>query len=135
MNVTEFRKDISKHLDTALQEPVYVERGGVTFVLVSNIAPKGVQASMRQIEAAERGDAAREAAHQPDSNAGQFTPITPKKNTAEAAPQKRLIVAAEGGGEEQACCAKAAPCKHWAYNGETQTWRNVLSGRVKEVEV
>lgn len=33
MKVYEFRKDLKKHFDQALKEPVYIERGGVIFQL------------------------------------------------------------------------------------------------------
>lgn len=40
MNVTEFRNNLKKHFDTALIEPVYIERGGITFTLASSLTAK-----------------------------------------------------------------------------------------------
>lgn len=33
---------------------------------------------------------------------------------------------------EHDCCSKPAPCKHWSWDGDTQMWKNQLSGRTKE---
>jgi len=35
MNITEFRKDLKKHFDTAITESVYITRGGIIFELTA----------------------------------------------------------------------------------------------------
>lgn len=40
MNLSDFRKDISSQFNRALDEPVYIERGGVTFVLSYSMTSK-----------------------------------------------------------------------------------------------
>lgn len=31
------------------------------------------------------------------------------------------------------CCLKQVPCKHWVYNGTEGYWKNILTGKTREV--
>lgn len=71
---------------------------------------------------------------------------TTEKNTSEATPQGTGRKVAGGGRSakdtftpadnadplEKPCCSKDRPCEHWAWRGETMTYVNKLSNRVKE---
>lgn len=35
-------------------------------------------------------------------------------------------------GLEMGCCALPTPCKHWVFNPLDATWKNTLSGRIRE---
>ncbi len=45
-------------------------------------------------------------------------------------------ITASPDGEEElvmpACCSKSAPCKHWQFDGLSDTWTNSLSGETKD---
>lgn len=74
---------------------------------------------------------------------GILQPVIPEKKSATAqapvrstvAPPAKPSLVIGGVTEEQPCCSAAAPCKHWSYNGADMTWKNQLSGRIKEVAV
>ena len=134
MNITEFRKDLKKHFDTAITESVYITRGGIIFELTAVAKDLKMVAIGIDPEKINRlSDAKISTKPQPNvMNVITDEVVKPVLIGTNPDTTNEFVDAKVAGNRVvPKCCKLKNPCKHWQFDGEY--WVNSITGEKKEV--
>lgn len=139
MNISEFRKDIKNQFDkAATHQLVAIERGGVTFILLTmwdyneaivSAAKDGVSKLITdEVSSNVRPDITHLVGTDPKktNHLEKIEPVASQLTS-------EFDVAVEAGKSVPICCTRSKPCQHWQFDGQKEAWVNSITGEERGV--